>query len=116
MGLFDWFDPQEPDETLLEIGNDDGEHVVISIPTTEETSVENLFKSGHIACDQDEQIYRAPISNERRIAIAQHRDHSEYRFRLSRVFDPNEDLEEEVKEAWIQPATSYKEKDNKKSI
>ncbi|MDV3352064.1 hypothetical protein QGP82_25510 [Leptothoe sp. LEGE 181152] len=91
MGLFDWFNPKEPDETVVEISDDLGDHVVFSVPTQDYPKVRRLLKK-NFADDIDERIAksnRAPLQKQRDWNI---RDHEVYRYRGERVIYDDEDL------------------------
>lgn len=92
MGLFDWFKDSEPDEGLIEVSNDEGDHWVISTPSEETEGVLGwLFGAGvREETSRGEQTYYR--DNDR--GWAETRDSHEYRAHGERVVDEYEDNED----------------------
>lgn len=89
MGLFDWFNPKEPDTTTFEVSNDDGEQIVFTVPTKGASEIRTGLRNAGIAKDTDDQYSRS-----RTELSAQRRDSSELRWWGQRDVDPKENLEE----------------------
>lgn len=92
MGLFDWFKDSEPDEGLIEVSNDEGDHYVISTPSEDTDNVLGwLFGAGvQEETSRDEQSYH--YKHQR--GSIETRDSHEYRAQGERVVDEFEDNED----------------------
>ena len=90
MGLFDWFNPNEEERTIGEISNDAGDHVVFDVPAKREGTVKKIMREGGIEADQDDRLLHV-YGGRRQI---ENRDPHQHRYRMERVVNPTEDLED----------------------
>lgn len=89
MGLFDWFNPKESDETVFEVGNDAGDHIVFIVPTKGSNTIRQSLRDAGAIHDNDENNYASAAVRRQ----SGSRDSLMYRFRGQRIVDENEDLE-----------------------
>jgi hypothetical protein len=80
-------------DVLFEVSNDFGDHFVGQVPDTPGTQAQlkKLFKSGGAVPDTDESLSQLPASIAKRVVNS--RDRHQYRFRIEREWNKNEDLE-----------------------
>ncbi|MBE9068856.1 hypothetical protein IQ260_19615 [Leptolyngbya cf. ectocarpi LEGE 11479] len=88
MGLFDWFNPTEPDTTTFEVSNDDGEQIVFTVPTKGASEIRTGLRNAGIPKDTDDTYSRS-----RTELSVEARDPNELRWWGKRDCDPKEDLE-----------------------
>lgn len=87
-----WFGKkQEDDDTaLVEISNDNGDHYVAEIPSNDADEVRGWFRKSGMRNDQDYEDYRHDAAQQQ----YSRRDHDAHRYRIERVVDESEDLED----------------------
>ena len=93
---FGWLNPdKEPKRAhIVEIGNDEGDHVVVNVKNKNEAKkVEKIVKDASGTMDTDEGIYH---NSGRAQNNYKNRDHHQLRYGSDAVVDKNEDLEAEV--------------------
>lgn len=78
MGLFNLFNNRE-NNTIIEVTDEHGEHILIEVPTSETKWVLSLLEQANVVHGRD---------NGRK------RDLSRYQYRHQQIVDPYEDLEE----------------------
>lgn len=88
MGWFGFGSSNEEDETLFQVSNDNGDHYVVSVPTSEADEVEGWFGRAKMKEDWDDEI---PYQSRER--EYDKRDHDEHRWTSDRVVDDDADLE-----------------------
>lgn len=80
----------EDDRSLIEISNDSGDHWVADIPTDGQGEARKIMRQGKVELDRDEQLSRE-FGGRRQI---ERRDPNQHRYRMERVVDEGEDLED----------------------
>lgn len=87
-------DLPEGDRSLIEIGNDAGDHYVADLPTNAVSGVEKELRKAGVEPDTDELDFKGqPASRVQRMLAK--RDSNQHRYRSGRVVDEGEDLEED---------------------
>lgn len=92
MGLWDWFNAEAEDTSLVQISNDIGDHIVAEVPTNAVDSIEIALGEAGLSPDNDES-YTNLYSAERKY---EQRDHEEMRYTSAPVVNEDEDLEAEI--------------------
>ena len=95
--VFGWLNPKkEPKNShLVEFSNDDGDHVVVDVPTARDArSIEKIADEHGLERDTDDTLIQR-VGRTRAERIVETRDPNQVRYHSGKVVNPNEDLEPE---------------------
>lgn len=82
---------KKDDRSLIEVGNDNGDHWVIELPTSEVRKTEKALRDAGCEHDHDESSFFSTSEKEKNY---KQRDHEQYRYHSARIVDEEEDLED----------------------
>ena len=92
MGIFNWLKPEEEpsNRTIGEISNDQDDHIVFAIPSKDEGTVRRIMRDNNIKLDRDEDLSDTRAGRRQ----IEQRNSQENRYRMQKVVDSTEDLED----------------------